>query len=173
MARMKIPPKEWPVLLAANAERITARIARKAKRLKNGCLELRGANAQGYPLVSIKTSVGWRAIRINRAVLALAGRLDIADDSIGALHSCDNPRCIELAHLFPGTQKANLADASKKGRVKLPGLAGVAHPQAKLSAAQVRAIRRSSETHRELASRFGVSHFAIGRIKRNQQYKDL
>lgn len=33
-------------------------------------------------------------------------------------HTCDNRHCILDAHHFPGTQKANMQDASKKGRLK-------------------------------------------------------
>ena len=34
------------------------------------------------------------------------------------LHSCDTPRCVNPYHLKIGTQKENMQDCSKKGRIR-------------------------------------------------------
>jgi len=34
------------------------------------------------------------------------------------LHSCDTPACVNVAHLFLGTQADNLADMRRKGRAR-------------------------------------------------------
>jgi Putative ATPase subunit of terminase (gpP-like) len=39
-----------------------------------------------------------------------------------ALHSCDNPGCVNADHLFVDTQIANIQDMHKKGRANLCGL---------------------------------------------------
>jgi hypothetical protein len=36
-------------------------------------------------------------------------------------HHCDNRSCVRPDHLFLGTQKDNLQDASRKGRMDVPG----------------------------------------------------
>lgn len=38
-------------------------------------------------------------------------------------HHCDNPPCVNPQHLFVGTQSDNLWDASRKGRLSVPGKA--------------------------------------------------
>lgn len=38
-------------------------------------------------------------------------------------HHCDNPSCTRPDHLFLGTQTDNLQDASRKGRMSVPGKA--------------------------------------------------
>lgn len=47
------------------------------------------------------------------------------------------------------------------------------HSQRKLTDDQVREIRASTKTNRELASIYGLSNVNIGRIKRRESYKDI
>lgn len=81
-------------------------------------------------------------------------------------HRCDNPACINVEHLLPGTQRDNMAD--KVARRRHPR--GEQCATSKLTADQVDEIRRTymprhpERGQRALARRFGVSQAAISHI---------
>lgn len=37
-----------------------------------------------------------------------------------ACHTCDNPKCVNPHHIWPGTQRDNMADCALKGRLVTP-----------------------------------------------------
>lgn len=55
-------------------------------------------------------------------------------------HKCDNPPCVNPAHLFLGMQKENMEDMARKGRHH--NVAGEANPRAKLTITDVITIRK-------------------------------
>jgi len=76
------------------------------------------------------------------------------------LHHCDNPRCVRGSHLFLGTDKDNMADASNKGRVAK----GEKHGMAKLTEEDVKQIRidyANGITGVSLAEKYSVSKSLI------------
>lgn len=80
------------------------------------------------------------------------------------LHSCDNPMCVNPAHLRPGTQVENMADAAERKRFRL----GEKHHNAKLSDADVLAILKAcgeGASTGDLAAHYGVSASRISTIR--------
>lgn len=86
-------------------------------------------------------------------------------------HSCDNPRCVNPAHLWLGTAQDNVTDKVLKGRSPLGEATGVA----KLTPTMVIAIRSSAAgtPRKTLAARFGVTVHTISAVKRNLVWKHI
>lgn len=86
------------------------------------------------------------------------------------LHRCDNPPCVNPAHLVAGTQADNLSDMRRKGRGKHQVHHGSSNANAKLSDEQVAEIRAryaaGGATYRSLAADYGVHFSRIGHIIR-------
>lgn len=82
-------------------------------------------------------------------------------------HTCDNPPCVNLDHLFVGTPKDNTADMLRKGRRRDD--AGERHPMHKLTYDQVEDIRRrlsSGEFLRVIAADYGICIQTVSLIHR-------
>lgn len=62
-------------------------------------------------------------------------------DGLLVCHHCDNPSCVNPGHLFLGTDKDNIQDALKKGRLNYQERRGEKHGQSKLTEKQVLEIR--------------------------------
>lgn len=107
-----------------------------------------------------------------------------------ACHHCDNPSCVNPAHLFLGTNLDNCQDKERKGRgnpargdtngshtkpERRPR--GEVHGKSKLSDAKVIQIRvayaAGGVTLRQLSSQFGVHFSAIGRIIRREMWQHV
>ena len=80
-------------------------------------------------------------------------------DGMHVRHRCDVPRCCNPAHLELGTHADNMRDVVKRGR----------HGRLVLSPDQVREIRQTEGTVRDLAARFGVSKSQISNIRAGRQ----
>jgi hypothetical protein len=87
-------------------------------------------------------------------------------------HKCDNPRCVNPAHLFLGSNADNMHDKKAKGRA----LKGESIGNSKLTADQVREIRRlraEGLTQQAIANRFGVDRPQVSKIVNGKQWAHL
>ncbi len=98
-------------------------------------------------------------------------------EGLQACHHCDNPQCVNPAHIFLGTIRDNAADRDAKGR----NAKGVNHGFCKLTINQIIEIRSSYRDRRkftdgagchELARRFGVTASAISNIVNGKTHAD-
>ena len=90
-------------------------------------------------------------------------------------HRCDNPRCVNPAHLFLGTVADNNKDKEAKGRGGQTK--GEKHGRSKLTETDVREIRikyaNGGITHRQLALEYGISQQAITKIIRRRTWSHI
>jgi len=88
-----------------------------------------------------------------------------------ALHTCDNPSCVNPSHLFAGTNADNMRDKAIKGRSRTP--VGEGHGKAILSERQVRRILKDPRPYTEIAAQYNVASTTIGSIKQRVSWKHL
>lgn len=88
------------------------------------------------------------------------------------LHTCDNPPCVRLDHLFLGTKAQNTADMVAKGRAPNGERGG----SAKLTGGDVvmiRDARARGESVRSIAKRLCVSHQNVWLIATHKRWKHM
>ena len=122
------------------------------------CWEWKGGKYQtGYGQVSTPGDISRPAHRM--AHLAWIGPIG---EGQFVCHRCDNPPCMNPAHLFAGTQKENMEDCASKDR----SVHGERVHWSKLTEDDVRTIRAVYATGQfsqsELAAAYGMSQTGIG-----------
>lgn len=92
-------------------------------------------------------------------------------------HSCDNPSCVNPAHLWLGSHSDNMKDKIRKGRAKNPPPhLGVNHHKAKITPEIVREIRflfSEGASQTSLCKLYLLHHATMNQICRNKTWKDV
>lgn len=86
-------------------------------------------------------------------------------------HTCDNPICCRIDHLWIGTAAQNSQDRDRKGRAR--DSRGEKQGATKLTESQVREILASNDIARRLAPRFGISEQSIWDIRQRRTWKHV
>ena len=79
-------------------------------------------------------------------------------------HRCDNPLCVNPAHLFLGTHAENMADMKVKGRAGKAKTCGSKHPNATITediVHRIRAMSASGTRNKDIASALGLTQQRI------------
>lgn len=100
------------------------------------------------------------------------GPIPITQPRTLVLHHCDNPSCVNPAHLFLGTDMDNSIDMDSKGRRKAPR--GIDCHSAVFTPEMVLEIRERLEsgcTCKALSDEYNVTPAAIRKIKKNISWK--
>lgn len=86
-------------------------------------------------------------------------------------HKCDNPRCVNPAHLWLGSGADNQRDMRIKGRGRFPN--GEIAPGAILAESQVREILADCRPYATIAADYGVAATTISSIKTRKSWAHL
>jgi hypothetical protein len=153
------------------------------KRSEDECWEWQGfcEPTTGYGRFTLSTrptpESGLRSIGVgaHRYSFELANG-PIGSSKIFVCHRCDNPPCVNPAHLFAGTQADNIRDMDAKGRRRGNQPKGEAHFKARLTDAMVLDLRRryaAGESMRDAAREMGLGEDNIRKAARGDTWRHL
>ena len=136
------------------SERFWAKVLKQP----DGCWEWVGARTdRGYGVFQI--SQPRKSVRAHRWAYAEYHGIDIRDLLAEVVrHHCDNPCCVNPAHLAEGTHEDNARDRDSRGRTGR-------HGRYKLTEEQVEEIRTAPGSQRAVAARFGVTQSWVSRLR--------
>lgn len=135
----------------------------------------RGQPDQCWPWVGAKDGIGYGLFRITSSRIERAHRVALrlsgtpVERGKIVCHRCNNPTCCNPAHLYVGTPKTNADDREAAGRHAHGERSG----RAKLTEADVRAIRSYPRGAWLTGRAFGVSPGAVAAIRAGRNWRRL
>jgi HNH endonuclease len=139
--------------------------ARTVKDDVTGCLLWTGSSdGKKYGHIRIKGKL----VKAHRYAWQLANG-DIPS-GLFVLHICDNPQCVNVGHLFIGTQLDNVRDMDAKGRRVNNQPRGEKCHAAKLTIDDVISIRNDNRRQIDIAAQYGVKQGNVSKIKSKQAW---
>ena len=137
----------------------------------NGCVPfLTHRSPKGYAKFSIRGPKRWHSKNASRIAYEIAN--GPIPDGLLVCHTCDNRTCVNIKHLFLGTNAENSADRDQKGR--LDPRDGENSATRKLTWKSVNRIRRLAErgmAHKEIANIFSISVKYVSDIACKKRWK--
>jgi hypothetical protein len=135
---------------------------------------LRGKQTNGYGVFYVST----RSFLAHRFALELKMREPIPD-GLFALHSCDNPSCVNPAHLRVGTSAENTKDALVRDRLSAPPRnhrPGSASHFSVLTEDEVKSLlwdRIAGNSLNALSDKYGIGPAAISSLVNGRTWKHV
>jgi len=131
-----------------------------------------GTNGNGYGRFKRDKKNEFRTEYAHRFALQVKLGRGLKEGMV-AMHTCDNPLCVNPNHLVEGTQGDNVQDAKDKGR--LNPAKGESQRSARLTERDVLDIRAEPDevTNTELAERYGVKQHTISNARSGVTWKHV
>ena len=127
-------------------------------------------NRKGYGVFVLTDPL--RQVKAHRWAYADAAGIGLASlDGLVVRHRCDNPGCVNPAHLETGTVADNNRDRAERGRSAAS--AGELNSNAKITPEIVREMRTrraAGETQRSIAESFGVKRQTVQKVLRAETW---
>ena len=118
------------------------------------------------------TKFNKRMMRVHRVAYYLTSESEISSN-LCVCHRCDNRKCVNPSHLFLGTHGDNMKDGVLKRRFSH----GETHCHAKLTAEQVRQLRKvraeSGLSYEKLGAMFGISDTTAFQAVKGDRWKHI
>lgn len=95
-------------------------------------------------------------------------------DGLSVCHVCDEPLCVNPAHLFSGTHSENIKDMHNKGRHNLKKRSGDIFSWSRLTYDQAQEIRQkiaAGKSNNQLAAEYSCSPTVIQKIRSGRTYR--
>jgi hypothetical protein len=143
----------------------------------DSCWAWTGSATKGYGRITIKK----KSVIVTRWVYERdRGKIP---PGMCVCHSCDNPACVNPAHLYAGTTQQNSRDMVLRGRARSGAVVcpetmsrGEDHWKAKMTVAKVIALRAEAaagDSYSTLAARYGIGTANVGQVVRRENWRHV
>ena len=146
------------------AQWVLIRIKEKSERKSSGCIEWIGAKTQqGYGQIQLTLSRNkYRTMTAHRAHWMAYYKV-VLPKHIYVCHTCDNPVCINLDHLFLGSAKVNNADKIAKKRY---AKSVISHTRMrKFDNNMIEKLKMETGRNKDIAKKYGVSESYVSQLR--------
>lgn len=166
-------PKEiLPYLEGKRGELIQMRFWSKVDmRGPDECWEWQASlHTSGYGRFKIAS---YRTVMASRFALVCSSKFERLDRF--ALHTCDNPKCCNPAHLYFGTHQRNMDDKKERGRWRGGDQSGVNNGAAKIDEKQLQLIVKRLQdgwNNKQIAADLPIGHAMVSKIRLGHMWRE-
>ena len=136
------------------------------------CLLWTGSTNGRYGIIQLSSPR--RNVLAHRANYMVTHQVELKRSEV-VMHLCDNPLCVNTAHLKLGSQADNMRDMASKGRASRGDVVGAANGRAIVTAGQVAQIRALQGSHqaKEVGGMFNISASTVRAIWKRRIWRHL